>query len=224
MKSRNPLHVEFSNRETIVAFSHDRGVLTNSFGDYFFRGTTDNRFCCCSQDLERKLIDMGIRAGERVSIKKVTRDRVATWEVKRLDAPIEAQPAPTARKTWPNNGKVQHAPIPDSKYAAPPTAWPEIAPAPALPSTVTPAPEAAIPLEEKASRVDSTPADNFIARALREAIDAASIGFPLTFTSSDIQDLASTIFIQRCRDGAIVERIPPARAASGKLNGAIQSH
>jgi hypothetical protein len=36
MKSRNPPHVELSNRETIVAFSHDRGVLkSNSFGDYF---------------------------------------------------------------------------------------------------------------------------------------------------------------------------------------------
>jgi hypothetical protein len=122
MKSRNPQNVEFSNRdETIVAFSHDRGVLkSNSFGDYFFRGTTDNRFCCCSEDLERKLIDMGIRAGERVSIKKITRNRIATWEVKRLDALAEARPIQAPRKTWPNNGKVHHAPIPESKYAAAP--------------------------------------------------------------------------------------------------------
>jgi hypothetical protein len=48
--SRNPSQVEFSNRsETIVAFSHNRGILkTNGFGDYFFRGTDDNRFACCS--------------------------------------------------------------------------------------------------------------------------------------------------------------------------------
>jgi hypothetical protein len=64
MKSKNPLHVEFSNRETIVAFSHERGVLkSNSFGDYFFRSTTDNRFACCSPELESKLIDLGVRAG-----------------------------------------------------------------------------------------------------------------------------------------------------------------
>jgi hypothetical protein len=30
-----------------------------------------------------------------------------------------------------------------------------------------------------------------------------------------------SIFIARTRDGAIVERIPPARATSTKLNGAI---
>jgi len=48
--SRNPSQVEFSNRsKTIVAFSHNRGILkTNGFGDYFFRGTDDNRFACCS--------------------------------------------------------------------------------------------------------------------------------------------------------------------------------
>jgi hypothetical protein len=229
MKSRNPLHVEFGNRETIIAFSHDRGALkSNAFGDYFFRGTTDNRFCCCSEDLERKLIDMGIRAGERVSIKKVTRDRIATWEVRRLDAPAETQPVPTARKTWPHNGHVQDKPIPVDKYA-PPVSFPECEPALEPPVTLTPTPEAT---PAGAAQSDGSSSDSLLTRALCEAIDAAkagqahaaAIGFPLTFSSSDIQDLASTIFIQRCRDGAIVDRIPPARQTSGKVNGLTQTH
>jgi len=219
--SKHPNHVEFSNRsETVVAFSHDRGVLkSNSFGDYFFRGTTDNRFCCCSEDLERKLIDMGIRAGERVGIRKVLRNRIATWEVRRMDAADE-RAAP--REVTPD-GRPGRKPIPDSKYSDP---------AP-VPPVTTPAPEHSRNQEETASREPITSV-SLIARSLCEAIDAAAaghahaaaIGFPLTFSSSDIQDLASTIFIQRCRDGAITDRMPPARQTSGRVNGAAtaQTH
>jgi hypothetical protein len=96
MNSRNRLHVEFSHRgETVLAFSHDRGVLkTNAWGDYFFRETTDNRFCCCSPELERELIDMEIRASERVGIRKTTRGRIATWEVRRMDSRLAEESEP----------------------------------------------------------------------------------------------------------------------------------
>ena len=147
MNSRNRLHVEFSNRgETVVAFSHDRGVLkTNTWGDYFFRGTTDNRFCCCSPELERKLIDMGVIAGERVAIRKTTRGRIATWEVRRMDAPVaEAS----------DSRRVQHTrqPIPDCKYSEPPVpVFPEVdEPAPARYGVSDQAPaQAVLPTQQR---------------------------------------------------------------------------
>lgn len=82
------------------------------------------------------------------------------------------------------------------------------------PADGAPAPEITAPVSTATSQPSTT--DSLLVRCLCEAVDAAktgqahaaAIGFPLTFTSSDMQGLASTIFIQRCRDGAIVKRVP----------------
>jgi hypothetical protein len=228
MNSRNRLHVEFSNRsETIVAFSHDRGVLkTNAWGDYFFRGTTDNRFCCCSPELERKLIDMDIHAGERVGISKSLRNRVVTWHVRRLDAPSTDPPTtepPSARA----NVRVIHTPIPDSKYAPSPATneppapvFPEVdEPAPARHlglTTSTPAPAALC--SETAGTQHITASDNLLARCLCEAVDAVTIaqkyatqrGYAVAFGAPEVERIGVSIFIERTRNGAVYERKPAA--------------
>jgi hypothetical protein len=124
---------------------------------------------------------MGIRAGERVSIKKVTRDRIATREVKRLDAPVALEPKP--RQVWPNNGKVHHTPIPESKYAAAPVSFPECE-EPALDSPLRTAPEAKITAQPQPNMADS-----LLGRCLCEALNAckiaqehaSKIGLPVVF-------------------------------------------
>ncbi len=106
--------------------------------------------------------------------------------------------------------------IPDSKYAAPEADWSGMT----VESTPTPV---------AARSASSGPSDGgLLSRSLREAIDAAkegqahaaAIGFPLTFSSSDIQDLASTIYIQRCRNGSAIERMPNGRATGPVQRGA----
>ena len=64
-----PNYVKFSKQETVVTLAEDRGTLkTNTYGEYFLRMFADGRFCCAASDLERKLIDAGLRAGSTVGI------------------------------------------------------------------------------------------------------------------------------------------------------------
>ena len=191
-------YIRFGRQELIVAFAKDRGELkSNDYGDYFFRELADGkRFTCCSEDLERKLIDAGYRAGQQVGITRETYGNAVTWRV-RLVAPVAEIPRPHEPTRRP--AAATHHPIPESKYASPePSAlvFPELDERPAQAS------------QQARDGQPYAPAESLICRALVEAIDAAkagqqhaaTIGFPLTFSSSDIQDLASTIFIQRCRD------------------------
>ena len=216
MSSRNHLHVEFSNRgETIVAFSHDRGVLkTNTWGDYFFRGTTDNRFCCCSPELERKLIDLGIGAGERVGIRKCTRNRVVIWHVRRMDAPV-AEASDSTR--------FQHTrqPIPECKYSEPPVpVFPEVdEPAPARYGVSDQAPaQAVLPNPATAGSQHVTASDNLLTRCLCEAVDAVQVaqkyaterGYAVAFGAPEVERIGVSIFIERTRNGAFYERKPAA--------------
>lgn len=214
MATNNPLHVEFSNRsETVCAFSHDRGLLkTNSYGDYFFRKTTDGRFACLSSELERIILDLGIKAGERVGIKKSIHNRVTTWHVRRMDAPVET-PVPE-RKVFPHNGKPVNEPLPERCYAQP-------------------AAEIATTVPDKSwEDVPQAPETDLLTRCLCEAITAAktgqahaaAIGFPLTFSSSDVQDLASTIFIQRCRDGYVPSKPAGRQLTNGVAQDAWRTH
>ncbi len=236
--STNGAHVSFTNREVILAFSHDRGVMkSNGYGEYFFRGTTDNRFCCCSPDLERKLIDLGIRAGERVSIRKVTRNRIATWEVKRLDAPVATGPQPVKR--FPHNGKVVTPSLPAEKYAqpaaeiasaVPDVSWEDLPsePAPAAQSVAgeTPAPEKAVQ-QTAGSQLITSGEPSLLGRCLCEALDAckiaqehaAKIGLPVVFGPDQIEAMGVSIFIARTRDGSVVERKP-----AGRVNGSVHGY
>jgi hypothetical protein len=217
--ARNPKYVTFGPKETIVTFTSARGELrTNDSGEFFLRNMADGRFTCASPDLERQLLDAGVRAGMPVGITRNIYNRVAIWKV-RIVGRVTQMPARESAANTTSQPKLNG--LPERVYAKvepPPPVFPECDPAAAPSTQVATAPAASLPVE-----------GGLIWRSLREAIDAAkagqahaaAIGFPLTFSSSDIQDLASTIFIQRCRDGAIVERIPAAR--QNKPNGSADA-
>lgn len=78
------------------------------------------KFTCASPELERALLDAGIRANMPVNVTRVQqKDRTVYWAVKPL-APVQEFPAPQPRKVFPHNGKIQpREPIPASKFAAP---------------------------------------------------------------------------------------------------------
>lgn len=89
-KASNPNYVKFTATETVVTFASDRGQLRrNDSGDFFYRGLPDGRFTCIGEDLERKLIDLGYRAGQQVGITRRTYNRVAVWTVRPI-APVHA--------------------------------------------------------------------------------------------------------------------------------------
>ena len=212
-KTSNPNFVKFGPTEMIVQFSTDRGEMkTSDNGEYFFRGMTDRRFCFVNPDLERKLIDLGYRAGERVGITRQVRNRMAVWAVRLIDAEAgpgvaEAPAPPTAIRPAPRpTAKRTPPPLPDAKYAPPPVAWPETeAPAPATPKPVARAIE-----NRPASSIAMAGIDELcgaMERCLLKAVDmmaaaqkhAVAQGFSITFQGSDLQDLASTIYIQQSK-------------------------
>jgi hypothetical protein len=212
---KNPNYLEFSKAETVVAFARDRGELrTNDFGEFFFRETIDGRFTCASPELERRLVDAGYTAHQRVAITRETHNRAVIWKVRLIDGvrPIDAgrdvdaaapsvPPAPHAIAPRP-------APIPESKYASPPAVRPELE----APAATKPAGRAT---ENRAT--DSTTAvgvahvSNILRACLCAAIDAArdaqiyatQNGFPLTFSADQVQDLASTLYIQEAKQANI---------------------
>jgi hypothetical protein len=224
----NPNYVKFSKTETVVVFSEDRGELrTNDAGEFFFRKMTDGRFTCASPDLERRLIDSGYRAGQQVAIACEYRNRAAIWKV-RIIRPVAALPAPTndrepavtsRRAPIPDS---KYAPDPNwtdlteglgaSVAAAKPANG---NPAKNSPSATRQAPamatdrangEAQHP-EATTRPVIHTQMSACLKSCLCAAIDAvrdahtyaATIGLPIKFTEPEIQDLATTLYIQNCK-------------------------
>lgn len=147
------------------------------------------------------------------------------WEALSNEKPAPASPSTTASAPVQatnhllNGAQLDSTPIPHTltlASQAPEVSWEDLPaekPARVPETSSAQAPVESSPLPAQTESI--TASNSLLTRALCEAIDAAkagqahaaAIGFPLTFTSSDIQDLASTIFIQRCRDGAVVERI-----------------
>jgi len=214
--SKNPNYVSFSCAETVVVFSRDRGELrTNDMGEFFLREMTDGRFTCASPDLERQLIDTGVRAGVPVGITRTTYNRRVTWKVRRIGQPVAEMP---------RERKASSRGIPAEKYA---TLEP---PAPVFPE-VGCAPEVVVP---PAAAV--TPAPNLITRCLRAAIDAAAdasvhgdvVGFACKLGPAEIQAIACTLYIQAGKTLATPDghgyRKPNGRAPSGYVNGRAEAH
>lgn len=82
-KASNPNYVKFTSSETVVTFLADRGQLRhNDSGDFFYREFADGRFTCIGEDLERKLINLGYRAGQPVGITRATYNRAVIWKVR----------------------------------------------------------------------------------------------------------------------------------------------
>jgi hypothetical protein len=210
-KRSNPNYVEFSKVETVVQFARDRGELrTNDHGEFFFRELMDGRFTCASPDLERRLADLGYTANQRVGITRETHNRAVIWKVRLIDAPQSINTARPAAAAVPSatSRAIAARPIPDSKYAAPPVAWPEIeTPAPAKP--VARATENRPPEAPPAAAVAHV--SNILKACLYASIDAAreaqvyatQNGFPLTFSADQVQDLASTLYIQEAKQANI---------------------
>jgi hypothetical protein len=220
----NPNYVKFGPTEILARFATDRGeIKANGNGEYFFRTFADGRrFACLNPDLERRLIDLGYRAGELVGITRQTRNRAAIWVVRLVDessadasgtavrpaagpvaAPPAARPAPAAR-----GAATRPAPIPDAKYAAPAAGWSELDP-PAAPKPATRAIENRPAEAPQAAGVAHV--SGILRACLCAAIEAArdaqvyanQNGFPLTFSADQVQDLASTLYIQESKQANI---------------------
>lgn len=116
-KANSPNYVKFGPTETVVTFATDRGQLRrNDAGEFFYREMVDGRFTCASPDLERQLIDTGIRAGEQVGITREPYGRSVIWKVRRISpvTPI----APTSREATTKPKPKTHE-LPDHLYASP---------------------------------------------------------------------------------------------------------
>ena len=237
-KASNPNYIKFGKDELILQFTHDRGELrTNDYGEYFLRETMDGRFTCASPDLERRLVDLGYTANQRVGITQERHNRAVIWRVRLIDPPVvmtprpvetrpvEATPAaaPAARAVA---AAPRVAPIPENKYAstAPPAAWPEVEPA----ATPKPAARAAevhstMPAPTVAAALDRLCDD--MEQCLLKAVDmmcrsqkrAVEQGCAINFLGSDVQDLASTIYIQLGKQANInlMNRNDDLRRANG---------
>lgn len=209
---RSPNYVTFGPTETIVTFASDRGQLRrNDGGEFFYRDFTDGRFTCASPDLERQLIDAGVRAGAPVGITRTTHNRSVIWKV-RIIAQVTQMPQreipPTTTSQPKPNG------FPDRVYAK------VEPPAPVFPeSDALPAAPPAEPL--------SAEGPNLITRCMRAAVEAAAdatargreIGFEVTLGAPEIQALACTLYIQASHrlaspNGGNYARRPNGRATS----------
>jgi hypothetical protein len=114
----SPKYVKFGPTETVVTFATDRGSLRrNDSGEFFFRELTDGRFTCASPDLERQLIDAGVRAGQPIGITRTLYNRCVTWKVRAIGQVAEMPspvPASTTRKPKANAHE-----LPERLYAKP---------------------------------------------------------------------------------------------------------
>ncbi len=226
-------YFKFGPTESIVQFTKDRGTLgTNDWGDYFARDMVDGRFTCVAPELERILADLNYRAGQLVGITRGTRNRAVCWKVRLVDgaaAAIARDPVPPApRPELVPPARPARAPIPESKYAtpAPAAVWEDMTPL--LEASLAPKPPARA-TESRAAADEAAVAhiSKVLQSCLCAAIDAAreaqtyatAHGFPLTFSADQVQDLASTLYIQESKKAniqAINNRDEQRRAGGGR--------
>jgi hypothetical protein len=207
----NPNYVKFTRSEMIVVSSEDRGELRrNDAGEFFFRRIADGRFTCTNPDLERRLIDLGYRAGQEVGITRQQHGQSVIWKVRLVRAGAAGVPAHVT------DGVKS---IPESKYAPCPN-WDDLGEG--LTASITAANGSAAPpaasqapsqngtkqtepiTRPAAVSVAHTAIKDEIQQALFDAVDvaratqeyAAKHGMHFTFAAPEIQDLASTLYIQ----------------------------
>ena len=224
-----PDYIRFeTNIPQAMAFTYTDGrEVEGRFGAQYFRGTSDGRGVFLPPIVERKLLELDIQPGEPVEICKAEvkegRRRSIQWQVKRADppqSPGQAQPpargpasgAPPARETAPP-ANLAHPVQPKPNGTATPNHI-------ALESTSAPQ------LQGGAGRpITHTQIGNILRACLCAAIDAArdaqmyatSHGFPLTFGADQIQDLASTLYIQEAKQSNI--RLMHSRDEARVANG-----
>jgi hypothetical protein len=213
MSRRNgsPNYVEFQfDREVTLTLAEDRGRLSqNDYGEYFLRKFDDGRFTCANPDLERRLLDVGAKAGSAVSITKEKYGRSAVWVVKLMGSnmkpdPVKVQPIKANGHANGHAAAVDHAwrELPAEKYTAPNGNG-------STPHTLEDQLKASI-AQVHASAAESVKAldvprepKNLLERCAVAAVDAALFvesyaaehGRPLTVPVESIAAWASTLFI-----------------------------
>jgi hypothetical protein len=209
-RTGSPNYVEFPfDKEVVVTLREDRGSLrSNHMGDYFLRHFQDDLFSCCSPDLERRILDIGARAGSVVSITKEKYGRSAVWVVKLLGsaAPEPAKPQPVKANGHSNGhaAPVDHAwrDLPAEKYA-PSNNAPDRSKTNgngSTPHTLEDQLKASIAMVQAEKPRE---AKNLLERAAVAAVDcaifiesyAAQHGRPFTVPAESIAAWASTLFI-----------------------------
>ncbi len=194
-KSSKPNYRTFSDVETVVVPKTDRGQLRrNDAGEFFARDWTDGTFSCCSDELERRLLDVGVKAGVPVGIRRERyHGNSVIWHVRLLGASTVSPPkqqtnghATPADVTWANLPSEKYAPMPASNGHTPNTLEDQLKASIALV-------QAEKPREPK----------NLLERAAVAAVDAAIFvegyaakhGRPFTVPAESIAAWASTLFI-----------------------------
>jgi hypothetical protein len=223
-KSSSPNYVKFGPAELVVTFATDRGQLrTNDAGEFFYREFTDGRFCCASPDLERQLIQAGVRAGQQVGITRTTYNRAVIWRVRSIR---QVAQMPREASTTSKPKPIAHE-LPAHLYAKPEP------PAPVFPECETPATSTPKTEQPTPDTVPSlTGEGGLLGRCLCEALNACKVahahadkvGLPVTFGPSEIERMAVSIFIERTRYGSVAERKPNGTAGSGYVNGKAGVH
>ncbi len=193
-----------------VTFSFDAGKLCAKrwpgAEDRYARQTNDGRVLFFDPAEEMRLRKT-VRAGQPVILcREKTQGGSRYLTIK--------TPAPELKGAL----AVVPARIPESKYAAPDPNWSGMA-VDLTPMVVT-QPQAA----------PSAGDGGLLGRCLIEALDAckvaqahaAAIGLPTVFGAGEVERMAVSIFIERTRNGSVVERMPIARQGHGKANGAAE--
>ena len=226
-KAKSINYVTFGPTERVVIFATDRGQLrSNDSGQFFFRKFTDGKFTCCSPDLERQLIDSGVRAGQPIGITRALYNRCVTWKVRAIGQLAE-MPAPVPSSTTRKPQAKPSSGLPEQLYAKPePPApvWDDVQNATGANGVVQSAPSATGQTNGVQHTEAITPADGgLLGRCLVQALDAckvaqahaATIGMAMTFDSGDIERMAVSLLIERTRNGSAIERKPAGKAPSG---------
>jgi hypothetical protein len=241
-RSSSPNYVKFGPAEMVVMFATDRGQLrTNDAGEFFYREFTDGRFCCASPDLERQLIQAGVRAGQQVGITRSTFNRAVIWRVRMIGTVAEMPRTVRAAA----HSKPRSNGLPERFYAKiePPlpvwdglvAAQDSIAANGTDPSKCVPSATSQTPLMANGVQHPEaiTPPDGgLLGRCLCEALNACKVahahadkvGLPVTFGPAEIERMAVSIFIERTRYGSVAERKPNGTAGSGYVNGKAGVH
>jgi hypothetical protein len=217
----SPNYVKFGPTETVVTFAKDRGELRrNDTGEFFFRELSDGKFTCAAPDLERQLINAGVRAGVPIGITRTMYNRCVTWKVRAIGQVAEI--APAVRPSTTSKPKAKPNGFPERLYSTPePPAhvFPECEPVAAKteqPKIEQPKPEG----------------PNLITRCMRAAVEAAAdatahgkaIGYDVAFGAPEIEALAVTLYIraQETLGGPSGYRRPNGQARSHYNGNAAQ--
>jgi hypothetical protein len=224
-----------------LAFTYEDGrEVEGRFGTQYFRQTTDGRGVYLQPFVEKRLLELEIKPGQRVSICKAEtkdgRKKGIRWDIKRVDPPAETAPAspgkpgqpakitPAPQRTTvePNVQVQSNTPRMPAQRAQPNPPQPVQTASTAAQPEPDPILEARRPLVQ--TQMSATMASCFIAAidALIVARDYAQsksidLRLHLEITGGELQDLATSIYIAQSKQSNInlMNRNQNLRATNG---------